>query len=169
MECTEESGGGGRLWRQHVWTLPWRNLAGKDKAIEWQLGGWGGSLKIGHNRTCSRLMHSIHRQCSRDGEQLKMIVDLVDFILHDLAPALIRSTTSLFAHPITLVVSLFLCANLSPILGTLHFQFPLLPDLCMSGSSLTWKVSAKMPSSQQRLFWPFHRKEFPQLPPVTPR
>ena len=36
----EESGGR----RQHIWTLPWRNLVGRDKDIEWQLGGWGGSF-----------------------------------------------------------------------------------------------------------------------------
>lgn len=40
------------MWRPRVWTLPWRNLAGRDKDTEWQLGGWGGSLKIGDDRMC---------------------------------------------------------------------------------------------------------------------
>lgn len=99
------------------WDLPVR-----DKDIEWQLGGWGGSLKIGDNRTCSRLMNRIRRQCSRDGEQLKTMVDPFDFVLHDLAPVHIPGLASLFV-PVTLVVSLFLRAKLSPTLGTCIFRF----------------------------------------------
>lgn len=66
-------------------------------------------------------------------------------------------------HPVTLVF-LFLCAKLHPALGPVYFQFPLLTGLCVVGSSLTWKVSAKMPSSQKILSWPLHLKESPAAP-----